>query len=252
MTGALQPTLPPGHPSGARVAVTRAAELQLLNAFALTCEGEPVPLPLPAQRILAFVALLDRPVLRSAAASRLWLDCTETHALGSLRSALWRIRREGVELVDCSHHQLQLFPEVAVDVHELAEWSRRQVDGPAEDGDDGYVRHPGELLPDWYDDWVVLERERIRELRVRALESRCDWLTGLGEYGPANEAARAAIRDDPLRESAHRCLLRIHIAEGNDAEAIRSYRLFRKLLHDGLGLEPSSRMTEMIGTVMAQ
>ena len=136
----------------------------------------------------------------------------------------------------------------------LLSWSRRQLDGAeTEDEDDvENIRLSGELLPDWYDDWVILERERLREVRVRALEALCDRLTASGVYHRAGEAALAAIRGDPLRESAHRCLIRVHLAEGNDAEAIRCYRLFRKLLLEKLSLEPSGRMDALMGGVMAQ
>ena len=216
--------------------------MRLLNAFELTLDGESIPLPLPAQRVVAFLALSDRPVQRSALAGTLWSDGTEPHALGSLRSALWRVRRRNLAIVRRpSNTRLELLPHVAVDVRLLVTWSQRQLEGGATDplDDMNRIRSPGELLPDWYDDWVILERERLREVRVRALEALCSRLTGAAAYAQASEAARAAIRDDPLRESAHRCLVRAHLAEGNNAEAIRSYRLFRHLLLDRIGLEPS-------------
>jgi DNA-binding SARP family transcriptional activator len=229
-------------------------ELRLLNAFDLTLDGESIPLPLPAQRVIAFLALSDRPVQRSALAGRLWSDGTEPHALGSLRSALWRVRRRDLAIVETSNGCLELLPHVAVDVQALLAWSRRQLEGDATDPVDDvkHLRSPGELLPDWYDDWVILERERLREVRVRALEALCNRLTVAAAYARASEAARAAIRDDPLRESAHRCLVRVHLSEGNSAEAIRAYRLFRKLLLDRIGLEPSDQMKVLVAGVMRQ
>jgi DNA-binding SARP family transcriptional activator len=229
-------------------------ELRLLNAFDLTFDGESIPLPLPAQRVLAFLALSDRPVQRSALAGRLWSDGTEPHALGSLRSALWCVRRRDLAVVATSNGRLELLPQVAVDVRALLSWSRRQLEGDTTDpvDDTNHISSPGELLPDWYDDWVILERERLREIRVRALEALCNRLTRAAAYARASEAACAAIRDDPLRESAHRCLVRVHLAEGNTAEAIRSYRLFKKLLLDGIGLEPSDQMRTLVAGVMPQ
>jgi DNA-binding SARP family transcriptional activator len=211
--------------------------------------------PLPGQRVLAFLAVNDRPVVRAALAERLWSDGTGTHALGSLRSALWRLRRSGVALVGATNGRLELLPNVSVDTRELLSWSRRQLDGygAAHDAADlEQIRTWGELLPDWYDDWVILERERLREIRARALEALCDRLTAAGRYGWAGEAARAAICDDPLRESAHRCLIRLHLAEGNTAEAIRCYRWFRDLLFERLGVEPSNQMNALVATVMTQ
>jgi DNA-binding SARP family transcriptional activator len=228
-----------------------SAEVRLLNCFDLRLDGESVALALPAQRLLAFLALADRPAVRAAVAGKLWLEGTEAHALGSLRSALWRLRRLRCDLIDVSNRRLALLPDVLVDVRALISWSRLQLDGVASDEDDlKYIRLSGELLPDWYDDWVVLERERLREVRVRALEALCDRLAAEGFYHRATEAALAAIKTDPLRESAHRCLIRVHVDEGNDGDAVRCYRVFRKLLLDQLGLEPSTQMQDLIRTVM--
>src|SRR5437867_4028183 len=65
-----------------------------------------------------------------------------------------------------------------------------------------------DLLPDWYDDWVALERERLRQLRVHALEQLCDRLLVAERFGEATEAALAASRTEPLRESPQRLLIR--------------------------------------------
>ena len=228
------------------------ATLSLLGAFELTCDGEPVSLPVPAQRVLAFLALRDRPVQRTYVAETLWLDSTAGRACGSLRSALWRLRRPGHELVDVRAGGLQLAPEVVVDVGVMVAWARSVLDAPegvasvlagASAVDDAVS---GDLLPDWYDDWLVVERERLRELRVRALERLCERLTAVGSFTQAIEAGLAAVSAEPLRESAHRSLIGVYLAEGNQAEALRSYRVYRDLLRDQLGLEPSARMDEVV------
>jgi DNA-binding SARP family transcriptional activator len=232
--------------------------LSLLGSFELTSAGDSVSLPVPAQRLLAFVALRDRPVLRTHVAEMLWLDSTERRAWGSLRSALWRLRRPGLELVDVTSGRLRLESRVVVDVRVLVGWARRVLDAP-----DGVGREPadlskfgdpifGELLPDWYDDWLVVDRERLRELRVRALERVCERLTVLRSFGPAIEAGLAAVYAAPLRESAHRCLIGVYLAEGNRAEALHEYRAFRETMHDELGLEPSTCMEELIGGLDTQ
>ncbi|HEV8154791.1 MAG TPA: hypothetical protein VGP67_04615, partial [Gaiellales bacterium] len=61
-------------------------QLTLLNAFALHCDGVAVPITLPAQRVLGFLAMQDRPVPRDYVAGTLWIDSSEEHATGSLRS----------------------------------------------------------------------------------------------------------------------------------------------------------------------
>ena len=65
-------------------------------------------------------------------------------------------------------------------------------------------------------------------------------------FGDAVQAARAAIQDDPLRESAHATLIRIHLAEGNQSEALVAYEAYRELLLRELGLVPTARLHDLV------
>jgi len=234
------------------------ASLSLLGGFELTWDSDPVRLPVPAQRLLAFLAVRDRPVERTYTAETLWLESTANRACGSLRSALWRLRRPGHELVDLTAGRLQLAPEVVVDVRLMVAWARSVLDAPDEMASAlprvGALGAAvlGDLLPEWYDDWLVVERERLRELRVRALEHLCVRLTEIGSFGQAIEAGLAAVNTEPLRESAHRCLIGVYLAEGNQAEALRAYRLYRDLLRDQVGLGPSARMEELVDSLQGR
>lgn len=223
-------------------------KLRLLDGFELTCEGRPVPLPLPAERLLAFLALQDSPLLRCYVAGTLWLDASEERAAGSLRSALWRVRRLDVRLVEADGHRLRLAPTVSVDSRETVAWAHRMLDASTEPGADDVAEiwRRDVLLPDWYDDWVAFERERLRALRAHALEHLCRRLAEAGRFGEATEAGLASIRDDPLRESAHRALIAAHLAEGNPASALQQYRAFAGLLKRELGIRPSPRMEALV------
>jgi DNA-binding SARP family transcriptional activator len=227
-----------------------SAALSLLDAFELRCDGELVSLPPSAQRLLALLALHDRPLLRPHVAGTLWLDTPEERASANLRSSLWRLNRPGPRLVEATSVQLRLAPEVRVDVRETAALAHRLI---ASDGeiDLDPERLTGELLPDWYDDWVLLERERLRQLSLHALEALGERLLEASRLGAALEAALAAIVMEPLRESSHRLLIRIHLAEGNAAEAIREFELCRGLFRDQLGLEPSPQLTELVQDLTA-
>jgi DNA-binding SARP family transcriptional activator len=225
------------------------ASLALLDAFELRCAGEPVSLPPSAQRLLALLALHERPLLRPHVAGMLWLDVPEERASANLRSSLWRLNRPGAKLVEATSLQLLLAPEVRVDVRETAALAHRLL-APAEgtdgDADLDPARLTGELLPDWYDDWVLLERERLRQLSLHALEALGERLLAAGRLGGALEAALAAITMEPLRESSHRLLIRIHLEEGNASEAIRQLDLCRKLFREQLGLEPSPQLQRLV------
>ena len=63
------------------------------------------------------------------------------------------------------------------------------------------------------------------------------------------EASLASISTEPYRESAHRLLVRIHIAEGNRSEALRAYQVYRRIVEDELGITPSSEMEQLIESV---
>jgi DNA-binding SARP family transcriptional activator len=196
---------------------------------------------------VAHLSLCTRPG-RRATAGQLWPDATEEQAQSSLRSALWRLQKSLPGLVEASGGALRLAAGVDVDVRELTGWAYRVLD-PRVDVDgvrtsDAVLR--GELLPGWYDDWVLLERERLRQLRMHALEVLADKLVCVGRYGEAVQAAMAAVAAEPLRESARRAVVRVHLAEGNVAEAVREYEAFRELLADELGVLPSPQMETLL------
>src|SRR6185436_10295156 len=101
-------------------------------------------------------------------------------------------------------------------------------------------RLSSDLLPGWTDEWVTPESEGWRQLRLHALEALCDLLTDHGRFGDATTAAMAAIKAEPLRESAHAALIRVHLAESNRSEALRQFDRYRSLLRSALGLEPTA------------
>jgi DNA-binding SARP family transcriptional activator len=220
----------------------RHVALHLLDGFDVEVDGHPVRLPLGAQRVVAFVALHERPLQRLYVAGSLWLDSPEARAGANLRSALWRIQRLAPSLLDVDVHTLGMGAGVRVDLRDAERLARAELDS----GGSGFGVLGADLLPDWYEDWVLIERERFRQLRLRALEAACRRLTEEGRLDEALEAGLMAVAAEPLRESAHRTLVRLHLVAGNAVEARRQYQLCRHLLHSQLGLEPSERMRELV------
>lgn len=229
-----------------------AARVALLDGFALRLPGGRASdgadeLPRGVQRLVAYLSLCRRPD-RTAIAGELWPEVPEDNAHRSLRSALWRLQKVAPGLVEVSGGSLSLARTVRVDVRELTEWAQHMLDphtrADAEAVPDVGLR--GELLPGWYDEWVLLERERLRQLRMHALEALAEKLAAAGRYGEAVQAAYAAVVAEPLRESAHRAVVRVHLVEGNLAEALRAYDAFRTLLAEELGVAPSSQMDRLV------
>ena len=224
------------------------ASLGLLGGFQLAVDGETIHLPRSESRVLASVALRDRAQTRAALAGRLWPDTTNDRALGRLRTALWRLRRTGRRLLDVTSDDIALDPDVVVDVRELTELTHRMPETPNTDEDALFemLSEAGELLPDWDDEWLIADRERIRQMRLNALELLSERLAAEGRYGPAVEAALMAIADDSLRESARRTLIRAHLAQGNIHDALGQYATYRDILRDDLGLDPSPQMEALV------
>jgi DNA-binding SARP family transcriptional activator len=225
--------------------------LSLAGAFELSQAGRIVDVATPAQRVLAFLALNDGPVDRGHAASVLWRDSNAEHAAGSLRSALWRVRQHDPSLIEISQRTLRLAPGVRVDAREMVRWARRVCDTAhlIEERDVHGTFAAGELLVNWDDDWVRIERERLRQLRWHAIEILSHRLLSAGRYVDALEVALVGMRTEPLRESAHRSVIAVHLAEGNVSEALRHFRSYRDLLRAQLGLEPSDLMTRLVNAI---
>jgi len=219
--------------------------LCLLNGFELTSDAGRAELPFGAQRVVAFVALHDRPLLRGYVAGSLWLDSTDERAAANLRSALWRVHRIEPRLIDASGRTLCLRSNVMVDLRQMEAAAHALFRGePAAEPDVELLA--ADLLPDWYEDWAIFERERFRQLRLRALEKLCDRLTHEGRLAEALKVGLLAVAGEPLRESAHRALMRVYLADGNPGEAIRQYRLCESLFGEQLGIRPSDKMQELL------
>jgi DNA-binding SARP family transcriptional activator len=221
--------------------------LQLLNSFQLSRHGAPVPLPMSAQRLLALLAVQARPLRRGYVAGVLWLDSSQERAFASLRSALWRLQRAGGDLVDAHGSELRVHPSLDVDLPAASDLARAVLDGAAVRGlDTRWEVLTGDLLPGWDDDWVTVEREHQRHLSLQAMELLAERMLAVGDLAQALKIALAVYAREPLRESAHRLLVRIHLAAGNCSEAIRQYRMYEQMTLAALGLPPSPQMDSLV------
>jgi DNA-binding SARP family transcriptional activator len=248
--GGLGSRLPSPASSGSRR--MRRPSLALLDGFAVSWRGEDVTLPSGACRLLACLAL-RRPGSRVQLAEMLWPGSDEVHAFGALRTAIWRIQRAAPDLLQTTATAVSLHPSADIDVRALASIARQLLVQPAgvTPVDVGRLRTAGELLPGWYDDWVLTERESLLQLRLHALECAAQEMSLRGLHGLAVDAAVAAAELDPLRESAHAIRVQVHMAEGNAIDALRTYHRYADLLDAELGLRPTDRFTDLVRPVMS-
>ena len=225
--------------------------LHLLGGFSITAEGHQVRLPFSAQRVLAALAL--RPTLcdRTQLGGILYPQGRQNQISASLRSALWRAKREvGGSLIESLGPRLRLAQDVTVDLQYWLNRARMLTSAPKIEyplGEGGEVEALSqELLPTWGEEWLILDQQRWDQLRLHALERLAERFLEDGRHMEALEAGLAAVSIEPYRESAHRALIRTFIAEGNSASAVAHYQRFRRLLTNELGLRPTSQMKALV------
>lgn len=230
--------------------------LRLLGEFELRSAEGSISVARAQQRVLAYLAVTRRPVSRSLLSQQLSDEADEGRGPSALRSSLWRLPRPaGVSLVHSHGSDVRLAPEVSVDLwdsersaqHLHRAESLADADAPTDPSDWSH-----DLLPEWGDEWLVMERESYRQLRLHALERLSETLRTVGEHTSALMAALSAVRADPLRESAHRQVIAVHLAEGNAAEALRQYHVYRRLLAHELGLPPSPTIRGLVAPLLGR
>jgi len=223
--------------------------LHLLGGPYVVVGRRRLEIPEGSKRLLVFIALNGGRAERKHAAGTLWPVGDDARAAGNLRSALWRLKGAGISVIDSDKCALTLHEDTVVDVDVIMDWARRVVDGTAAPDD---LRTPDwwldalDLLPGWYDEWVLFERERLRQRLLYALEALSRQLAEMGRHGEAVEAAMTAIKVEPLRESAQRALVEAHLGAGNLVEARRCFAGYRDLVHHELGVEPGAELSRLV------
>ena len=236
--------------------------VQLLGDFAVVAGGQAVQLRLGGQRLLAFLGLNRRPVPRSRVAGVLWPTSAGTQASANLRAALARLPQpQGLSLTSSSSTDLGLSEQVEVDVWACdtqirglrtpPEQDEVQPLGPART-DEVLSLLDSDVLPTWDEDWVLVERERHRQSRLHALEALSCSLRVAGRFAEALQAGLAAVAGESLRESAHRGVIEVHLAENNPGEALRQYEIYRRVLHEELGLRPSPTIRHLVQSLLGR
>lgn len=219
----------------------------LLRGFVLWANDRAVGLPQNAERLLTFLALNGGTLRREYVAGSLWPESADSNASASLRTAVWRIQQSAGHLIDADRTRLHLAEDVAVDVRAATALALAVESRPDLPVDARILELlDSELLPDWYDDWLPPHRERWRQTRLHSLESLALRMARAGRFALAVDAALAAVRAEPLRESANRCLIQVHLAEGNVSEARRVLDLHRQAIRADLGIEPSPQLVALV------
>ncbi|MEX0272245.1 BTAD domain-containing putative transcriptional regulator [Leptolyngbyaceae cyanobacterium UHCC 1019] len=203
-----------------------------------------------SQALLAYL-LLNRhaPQPRQRIAFHLWSDSTDTQARTNLRKELSYLRRdlpdaEQFLLVDAKTLQWQPNAQFTLDV---AQFEKAIKVAQATDFnlaqtalEQAVELYRGDLLPDCGDEWIIPERERFQQMRVRALEQLIDLLEEQRAYRAALGYAQQLLQVDPLNESTYCTVMRLYNLSGDRANALQVYHRCMTLLREELGVDPSA------------
>jgi DNA-binding SARP family transcriptional activator len=195
-----------------------------------------------------------------------WGESEEERARHALNTTLWRINRvlepaggsanqRGYLRVTPQHIGFNTASDTWLDVAEfesrceLAEQAETPMQRAAL-----YTQaisfYRADLLVDCYEDWCLVERERLQGLYLRALARLMAHNSAMSEYDLAIDCARRILGCDPLREEVHRDLIRLHLTAGQPAAAMRQYRLCEELLRQELAVEPAPETRSLLAPIL--
>jgi DNA-binding SARP family transcriptional activator/tetratricopeptide (TPR) repeat protein len=217
------------------------------------------------QSLLAYLVLhRDAPQSRAQLSYLFWLDSTEAQARANLRKQVYHLRRalpDADRFLYADNKVLQWRPDApfTLDVAdfeqaiEQAEAAERAGDsaGLQEVLEQAVALYRGDLLPACYDDWVLTERERLRQECARVLEGLVRLMEGQRAYQDAILAAQQLLRHDPLRELTYRRLMRLYALDGDRARALRTYHTCATVLQRELDVEPSTATRDAYEQLLA-
>jgi len=204
-------------------------------------------LSLPTRKARALLAYLSvhraQSHSRDKLAALLWSEKSDRHARGSLRHALVALRRAlGPPFLAIEGHTVALNPAgVEVDVASFERWV---AEGTPQALERAAELYRGDLLLGFalneplFEEWLVAERERLREMALEALARLLAEQTKATSTERAIQTAVRLLALDPLQEAAHRTLMRLYARQGRRGAALKQYQTCVSVLQRELGTEP--------------
>jgi DNA-binding SARP family transcriptional activator len=236
--------------------------VRLLGDFQVEHGGSGPAVRIPARKtraLLAYLALQPgRAHPRDRLTALLWPDVPDAQARQSLRQALAALRRalpkRGPLVIDGD--TVAVDPS-RVDV-DVTRFERLLGDGGRPRLEQAVALYRGDLLESFhvkapaFEDWLVSERERLREMGRKALATLLVQQTRTGAGEDALHTARRLLSLDPLQEDVHRALMRLYVGQGQRAAALRQYQSCVALLRHELGVEPDAATQRLYQDILQQ
>lgn len=228
----------------------KVLRIRLLGEFSLVYGDEPVTTVNTArmQSLLSYLVLhRDAPQARHHLAYQFWPDSAEPQARTNLRKLFHYLHQalpDAERFLCADTHTLQWRPEApfSLDVAEF-ESAASMVASP-QALRQAVALYRGDLLPSCYEDWILPERERLRQVLVEATERLVALLEDERDYQAAIGYAQRLLQYDPLNEATYRHLMRLHALGGDRATALRAYHACATILQRELGVEPGPTTRE--------
>jgi len=247
--------------------------LSLLGPFQVTLDGNPVT-AFESDKVRALLAYLavesDRPQRRGKLAGLLWPERTERSARQNLSQALFNLRHivgdrdaeppflfitpQTLQFNRSSDHRLDVATfEALLAACEAHPHRRLEACGPCADRlRQAVALYRGAFLEGFslgdspaFEEWVLLEQERLHRLTLDALCRLADRHERRGEYERTLEYAWRQVASDPWREEAHRQVMRALALSGRRNEALAQYKTCRRALKEEVGVQPEEETTTL-------
>ncbi len=228
--------------------------IRLLGEFSLVYGSEVVRSvgTLRLQSLLAHLVLhRSAPESRRQLAFIMWPDSSESQARTNLRRELHNLRRAlpaADQFLSGETQTLQWGSDASftldvADFEQAVTAAYKSNEATNETGVRDFLAkavalYKGDLLPGCYEDWLLTERERLRQIYLRALEQLIELLQKQRDYQSAISYAQQLLREDPLAEEAYLYLIRLYALSGDRARALRVYHSCVTTMERELGVEP--------------
>ena len=227
-------------------------QLSLFQSWKLRSDSWIMHVAARQQRLITALAI-HGPRPRSYLVGLLWPESAESRAMESLRVSMHLVSRQVPGLLVNGGAELSLSELVEVDLHRVRSCMREL----GETGLPGTnvasslnLLRDAELLPGWYDDWVLFEQSRLRQDRLHAFHIIARESLARSDFEVALEASEAALELEPLYESAVGLLIQAQRLQGNNAAALRAFETYRAKLSEDMGLAPSEGIRRLVADVV--
>lgn len=243
-------------------------EIKLFGVFMAERDGKPLD-RLPSRKVrdlLAYLLLNRRtPRAREQMAALFWPELDGDKARHCLNTALWRLRGALNPLEDRDHPYLRVdaqtigFNTASTFRLDVAEFESRctlaeQLGSEGQDQQMALYQqavdlYGGDLLTDCYEDWCLVERERLQCLYLKALGQLLAHHMRRREHEAAIACAQRILTCDPLREKVHRDLIRLYLEQNQPAAALRQYHACAEMVRRELGADVTPETRTLLARI---